>query len=431
MREPPPRNRRSVARHRRGQPMTDDNVMMLPARLRLPDMHLGGGLGLSAGGGPRALLDFDFTTISALDSRISFTRASPATRINANGHVETVAAHQPRFSHDPVTLRPRGLLVEDQRTNVLLHSETFDASSWAKARCSVAGTSALTPGGSATAARIVEDGTTGVHGLSQTVTLNAGAYTRSVYLKPASRSWAKLACGGLAIAYCNLSTGGMGSVSGTGAPTAAIEPAGNGWFRVSLSFTATAGAVATSLSCATADGGDAYAGDGASGLYLWGEQLEAGGFATSYIPTAGAAVTRMMDSAAIMPIVAERLLAKGRGLIGITSDFPRTANGEIFYVDDGLGNNSMEIYRSSPSSLNFFAKYSSIVVADVSSLPKSGDVMKISLIYDLDRYNVNFGDMGNFSGFVSGTNFLNTVRLGCYRSPGFSINAHIEKFYYI
>ncbi len=204
--------------------MTDDNVMMLPARLRLPDMHLGGGLGLSAGGGPRALLDFDFTTISALDSRISFTRASPATRINANGHVETVGAHQPRFSHDPVTLRPRGLLVEDQRTNVLLHSENFDASSWTKTRCSVVATTALTPGGSATAARIVEDGTTGVHGFSQTATLNAGAYTRSVYLKPGGRSWAKLACGGLAIAYCNLSAGVMGSVSGTGAPIAAIEP---------------------------------------------------------------------------------------------------------------------------------------------------------------------------------------------------------------
>jgi hypothetical protein len=126
--------------------MTDQIGAMPPARLRHPEMHLGAGLGLSAGGRPKALLDLDFTTISALDSRISFTRASPATRINANGHVETVAAHQPRFSHDPVTLRSRGLLVEDQRTNVLLHSENFDAASWAKTRCSIASTSALTPG---------------------------------------------------------------------------------------------------------------------------------------------------------------------------------------------------------------------------------------------------------------------------------------------
>ncbi|WP_374649473.1 hypothetical protein [Rhizorhabdus sp.] len=410
--------------------MTDQIGAMPPARLRHPEMHLGAGLGLSAGGRPKALLDFDFTTISALDSRISFTRASPATRINANGHVETVAAHQPRFSHDPVTLRSRGLLVEDQRTNVLLHSENFDAASWAKTRCSIASTSALTPGGSATAARIVEDGTTGVHGLSQTVTLNAGAHTRSVYLKPAGRSWAKLACGSLAIAYCDLSTGVMGSVSGTGAPTATIEAAGNGWLRVSLSFTATAGAAAISLSCATSDGGDAYVGDGTSGLHLWGEQLEAGGFASSYIPTAGVAVTRMMDLPVVLPTIATALLSKGSGYIKIISEFPRMANGEIICIDDGLGDNSIEIYRSSSTTLNFFAKANSSVVADVSSLPKAADPIDISITYDIDDYIVQFASMGIRSGSMSGTQFLNTIRFGQYRSPGFSINAHIVKFVY-
>lgn len=48
---------------------------------------------------------------------ITFTRASSATRVNSSGLVETVASNQPRFDYDPVTLQPKGLLIEEQRTN--------------------------------------------------------------------------------------------------------------------------------------------------------------------------------------------------------------------------------------------------------------------------------------------------------------------------
>lgn len=53
---------------------------------------------------------------------ITFTRASSATRVNSSGLVETVASDQPRFDYDPVTLQPKGLLIEEQRTNLLLNS---------------------------------------------------------------------------------------------------------------------------------------------------------------------------------------------------------------------------------------------------------------------------------------------------------------------
>ncbi|WP_165322178.1 phage head spike fiber domain-containing protein [Rhizorhabdus phycosphaerae] len=410
--------------------MTDDSSGMLPARLSHPEMQLAGGLGMPAGGGPKPVLDFDFTTISTLDSRISFSRASSATRVNASGYIETVAANQPRFSHDPVTLRPLGLLVEDQRTNMLLHSQDFGSAIWTKTRCSLVTTGAMTPSGEPDAVKLVENGTSGDHLISQSVAFTAGSHTRSVYLKPAGRSWAKLACGGMATAYFDLSTGSVGSISGTGTPSAQIQPAGNGWYRVSLSFTATAGTVSVSTGCAVVNGSDLYSGDGSSGLLLWGDQLEAGGFATSYIPTAGAAVTRMMDLPVIPSAVAGPILAEGQGCITINSDFPRAANGEIVCVDDGIGANSLEIYRSSLTTLNFFAKADSNVVADISSFPRTSDLISVIIMYDWDNYTVNFGSMGSRSGSISGTQSLNTIRFGQYRSPGFAINGHIAKFVY-
>lgn len=53
---------------------------------------------------------------------ITYTRPSSAWRYNEFGIYEQVPANQPRFDYDPVTLALRGLLVEEQRTNLLLNS---------------------------------------------------------------------------------------------------------------------------------------------------------------------------------------------------------------------------------------------------------------------------------------------------------------------
>jgi hypothetical protein len=50
---------------------------------------------------------------------------------------------------------------------------------------------------------------------------------------------------------------------------------------------------------ANANNGQTYTGDGYSGIYIWGAQLEAGAFATSYIPTTTAQVTRSADAASM------------------------------------------------------------------------------------------------------------------------------------
>jgi hypothetical protein len=73
----------------------------------------------------RPSLLLDFANSKSLDPRITFARASTATRVNERGLIEVVSANVPRFDHDPVNLECKGLLIEEQRSNILLNSETL------------------------------------------------------------------------------------------------------------------------------------------------------------------------------------------------------------------------------------------------------------------------------------------------------------------
>ena len=113
---------------------------------------------------PRMALDF---TTGVLDPRVTVTRAlNTATRVNSSGYVEIVNANLPRFDYDPVTLTPKGLLIEEARTNLLTYSEQFDNAAWGKQGSSVSQNVQTSPDGSVDADKLIEDATTGEHRLT-------------------------------------------------------------------------------------------------------------------------------------------------------------------------------------------------------------------------------------------------------------------------
>jgi hypothetical protein len=253
----------------------------------------------------RPSLMLDFANSQAVDPRISFYRASSATKINKNGIIVAVPSGIPRIDFDPVTLECKGLLIEETRTNYAPYSNQFDNASWRKTRLAVIPDLAISPDGGQNADWIFENSSTttdhylsaGYAGFTSGLT-----YTFSAFFKPDTRSCVELwipasifSDNSIRLASFNLSTGVI-ATSGTGT-SATIVPFGNGWFRCAMTFLVSITTGTDFLIRLHNGAGSFYSGDGSSGLFVWGASVEQGNFVTSYIPTAAAAATRIADAA--------------------------------------------------------------------------------------------------------------------------------------
>jgi hypothetical protein len=182
------------------------------------------------------------------------------------------------------------LLLEPQRTNLALYSEEFNNAYWATLNTTVSAnsTATLDPMGGNNADKFIATTTNGVHILSRSG-FTSGAYSFTVYAKAAEEStmslWLRNASVG---ATFDLSNGTVSSITVT---SASITSVGNGWYRCFV-YDSTAGTTAHIYG----RGGTSYAGNGVDGFYIFGAQLEAGAYPTTYIPTTSASATRVADA---------------------------------------------------------------------------------------------------------------------------------------
>jgi hypothetical protein len=161
--------------------------------------------------------------------------------------------------------------------------------------------------------RLAEDASTGFHlGYSPVTVPASSQLTCSAFAKAAQVRYLQLvlddAGSNLNYATFDLQTGtisgpAVASGAGTGAVSAFIQATGNGVYRCGVTGTigaATGGRILFALSNVSSPGlFPSYTGNVANGLLIWGAQIEAGGFATSYIPTTSVAVTRSQDVARV------------------------------------------------------------------------------------------------------------------------------------
>ena len=256
----------------------------------------------------------------------------------------------------------KGLLIEEQRTNLVTYSAPSTNGNLLTTRASlVTATGVSAPDGS-TAIKLQEDGTAGQsHDLGTGNIMSASTtYTLSIFAKAAERDFVVLNIYSGATSYWtwfDLSTGNKGTE--TNSPVAAdIQPIGNGWYRCSLTVTtASTGLPNTRIYISPSNGVLTYDGDGTSGVYVYGAQLEEGSFATSYIPTSGSQQTRSADLASI-PVTAfgynqqAGTVVVEFDLVGVSPNGP-TGYPRVWEVDQANENYIAVHSKSFPSTATF------------------------------------------------------------------------------
>jgi hypothetical protein len=329
---------------------------------------------LSRGGSLNAdglSLDLQFATDKTLTARKgptpTFTRASTATFVGSNGLIQSAAINGARFDHDPVTLACKGLLIEESRTNVMLRSQDFSNVVWLKSNSTISGTLYTDPSGASTANELVEDILSAGHTCTQTAgTSTIGiTYTFSVFVKRKDTSNQFIiigATGLVSAAFMSVNLTNGVTATGIGSPVAPINVSStaypNGWYRVQFSVVATSAAAITLDIRLSRDGTWAtrsYLGDGVQSSLIWGAQVEAGSFPTSYIPTASASVVRSADVCSITGADFTGMYNQSEGTMLVNAFTPANGDRTIFAADDNTAN---EMIRLRTEGTNPFFKVS-------------------------------------------------------------------------
>lgn len=280
----------------------------------------------------------------ALNAGVTFTRAlATATRVNASGLIESVAADTARFNHNPITLARLGLLIEETRTNQVQYSQDMAQGYWTKTNTQVSAGTITAPDGTSTAQKLEEANTSNIFFLRRDFSVSAGSQSMSFFAKKSERSvvWATLD-GGSNVSWFDLNAGTCQALGGT----ASIQAFPDGWYR--CVHTAPTGTTSNMFVFLGTNATDAYVHTGVVGYgaYIWGLQLEtSASFTTSYIPTSGATATRNADVAVMTGTNFSNWYNASKGTF--RTDFISLANGNrpVIAVDDNSANESM-IFRT-------------------------------------------------------------------------------------
>jgi hypothetical protein len=194
---------------------------------------------------------------------ITFTRASNGTYVNEQGLL--------------VTHANQGAL----GNNLLQFPQDFDNSYWTKGNSSVVADVEIAPNGTKTADILIPNTVFQNHRINRTVTTTTTT-TVSIYAKAAGYNFLQILCQTTGYANFNLANGTLGNSS---LLTPSIEDAGNGWYRCIVTATDASPIEFLVLETDVSVRRESYTGDGESGIFIWGAQLEVGASPTEYFPT--------------------------------------------------------------------------------------------------------------------------------------------------
>ena len=354
----------------------------------------------------------------------------------------TAPINQPRFDFNPTTGESLGLLIEQSSTNLLTYSQDFSNAVWTK--LSLNGTLNVTGGiaiDGTQSANLWQENTTAStqRVMYQTVSATSGVnYTLTVYAKQyagGAKRWLcvypQTAASGYAV--FDLTLGTVTLTGGANYVSSSIAAAGNGFYRCSVTVVA---ASTASLNCNVymqntgSSAAAGYTGDGFSGIYIWGAQVEALAFPTSYIFTTSAQVTRASDNASMTGTNFSSWYNQAEGTLYAEASTVSNGNACVY----GIGDSTSNIIRMFKQNGNQ-AVYQ--VVKDATFSANLGMATtwtsgygKIASVYKTDDFATSYNggtSVTDTSGAVPIVNTVLTIGIGAGVA---SLNGYIKKIAY-
>ena len=364
----------------------------------------------------------------------------------------TAAVYGPRFDHDPVTLDCKGLLIEEGRENFIINSDLYSSATPTNI------TTTTITGTSVTGSNQIRELSLTSSGVFTGVQFNAtgtgtGSKTLSVFIKkPASNAAPYFTIGfaSSAFIYAGIQLTMSGSIpvvsvtsttaGGFSVVSSAIEAFPNNWYRVSVVVSGTPASCfptmypSNAVWNGTSDIRQTLVASGTNLIYIWGAQLEAGAFPTSYIPTTTGTAARSADVCSIsggafagMYNATEGTFISDSMIANLIGD-----NRGIAQIDSGTSDNVIR-HQYSSSSGGFNTLLRANVDAPTILSATTGAVSTIQKRATAYA-GTNFASTTNGGLVTTATRTfpvgLNTLRIGSILTGSLVLNGHIASIRY-
>ena len=253
------------------------------------------------------------------------------------------------------------LLLEPQRTNDFPHSEYLD--SWSANRLDRTANNVDSPEGAQNAYKMAQQS-----GFTTAANINyagitAGTKTLSIFAKAGTFDHIALSYNG--VTYFNLTNGTIGTTAS--GHTAVITDMGNGWYRCAITKTTTA--VYTAAYYFAQNNGTLTTTDTQGYMYAYGAMIEAGSYATSYIPTYGSSVTRVDESNSVTGV--SDLIGQTEGTLFFDIKDTTNLNGYLG-VDSGSSGTRIIMYSLNDGKIYTQVRNGGTIIFSVASSVLNG-----------------------------------------------------------
>jgi hypothetical protein len=263
------------------------------------------------------------------------------------------------------------LLVEPQRTNIVVQSNNM--TQWANGAGTMTQNATTSPDGTNNALSFDNSGD-----CSNFVSAANGVHAWSVFVKQGTSANASIdmsdgVTGDVITTFTFSTKTFSGTIAGGSwtSPSTSYIDLGNGWYRITLIATKNAGSLI----------GHKIIGTGSGYTYVYGAQLEAGSYATSYIPTTSASVTRNADvisKTGISSLIGQQ---EGTVFIDVVINGCQNTSGNLINTERNTTASFGIVYLKASSQIAAFVYYGGSYIGTSGASIAIGQRAKIAFAY--------------------------------------------------